>query len=231
MCFLTFIILPYTYTCFLTDDGSHSLKLNGCEESFHSHYGAINESNCVFIDAGLKPLLKEQMPINILEVGFGTGLNALLTLVQVKDLKNTIYYHGIEPFPIEPDIIKKLNYPDLLGIKKDIFYLLHQRKNAGTAKILNNFILYLDTQKIQDIALKDDFYNLVYFDAFNPVLEPEMWEADIFKKLFKAMKSSGLLCTYSSKGSVRRHMKEARFTVEKLAGPKGKREICRAKKP
>jgi len=221
---------PYQFDIFITEDGSHSLKLKNSDESYHSHFGAVAESNCIFIDAGLKPKLLKQEHLNILEVGFGTGLNALLTLKQIKDNNSSIFYHAVEPYPLPPEIYERLNYTDLLETDKNTFYQLHRCKNHQHNEILKNFRFFFDCEKIQNIVLKDNFFDLVYFDCFNPILEPELWETNIFIKIFNAMKSGGILCTYSSKGSVRRNMKEAGFMVEKLAGPKGKREISRAVK-
>ena len=200
------------------------------DESFHSTHGALAESNHIYINTGLNHLINDYQNINILEVGFGTGLNALLTYEKVKAQKVNILYDAIEPYPLNKDIYSKLNYSQIINSEEKIFFRLHECNENEEVRMSENFVFCKFLKEIQSVSLKTNFYNLVYFDAFNPDLEPEIWSESIFEKIYKAMSSGSILVTYSCKGSVRRAMKSAGFTVEKLPGPKGKREICRAYK-
>jgi len=206
------------------------LKLKGIEESFHSTHGALAESNHIFINAGLNYLSNNYQNINILEIGFGTGLNALLTYAQAEAQKINIFYHAIEPYPLNKEIYSQLNYPQMTGVEEKIFQMLHDGYENEEYCLSKNFVFCKSFIEIQTATLKSNFYNLVYFDAFNPNLEPEIWCESVFKKIYDAMTPESILVTYSSKGSVRRTMKNAGFEVEKIPGPKGKREICRVYK-
>jgi tRNA U34 5-methylaminomethyl-2-thiouridine-forming methyltransferase MnmC len=216
---------------FLTEDGSSSLYLNSINESYHSKYGAIEESLHVFINAGLKST-KEKDKINILEIGFGTGLNALLTLLDCVKRKLHICYHSLEPFPLPCSIYSKLNFCEALGEirAQNLFLLLHKTKWNAEIEINEFFTLKKLKQKLEEIKLTVDFYHLIYFDAFSPGVQNELWTKPIFEKINKTMKQKGVLVTYSAKGSVRRNLTEAGFRVERLPGPKGKREMIRAVK-
>ena len=218
----------YIYNLFFTEDGSHSIALIDQNESFHSKYGAVAESNYIYINTGLNYKTEKIKNVNILEVGFGTGLNALLTYKTSFFDGLNIYYHAVEPFPLESEVYCLLNYPEIVKESREVFLTLHQCVENKEINIANNFIFLKTFEKIQEISLKDNFYDLVYFDAFNPDLEPDLWSESVFEKIFKAMRTEGVLVTYSTKGIVRRAMKSAGFIVEKLPGPKGKREICRA---
>jgi len=220
----------YKYSIFLTEDGSHSICLIDKNESFHSRFGAVNESYFIFINTGLNYMIDRKKDVNILEVGFGTGLNALLTYKRAETSDVSIYYHAIEPYPLEYDIYSHLNYPAIVKNEKEIFLDLHQCVEKQKVDLSNNFSFMKSFNEIQKISLKENFYDLIYFDAFNPDLEPDIWSESVFEKIFKAMSQNSVLVTYSTKGIVRRAMKSAGFLVEKLPGPKGKREICRAYK-
>lgn len=215
-----------------TEDGSDSLFLPGLSESYHSKFGAISESRHVFIEAGLKKIFG-QKTVSILEIGFGTGLNALLTLAETRAGLNSINYHTIEPFPLPMEILKKLNYTTLPEFMKyhDLFYNLHTSPFNTPVFITDKFQLLKDNRKFQEIEFDPDHYHLVYFDAFSPEVQPDLWTSGIFKKLFGLLTSGGVLVTYCAKGMVRRNMKDAGFIVERLAGPRGKREMLRASKP
>jgi tRNA U34 5-methylaminomethyl-2-thiouridine-forming methyltransferase MnmC len=217
---------------FITEDGSSSLYLEEINESYHSKYGAVNESRHVFIKSGLHQF-KGEKQVHILEVGFGTGLNALLTLVEACAEETTIHYDAIEPYPLSEVINEKLNYSELPGFEqtKDYFMVMHKAPFDKTIKINDNFTLRKLIQKLEKINLNDNFYHLVYFDAFSPEVQPELWTLEIFSKLFCLMRPGAIMVTYCAKGNVRRNMKEAGFEVERLPGPKGKREMIRASKP
>jgi len=198
------------------------------DESFHSKYGAVAESYHIYITAGFNFISDERKEVNILEVGFGTGLNALLTYQESLSHNTVINYHAIEPYPLKSKIYSQLNYPDLIKNGHEIFKKFHQCDENQEITIVDGFNFIKSFEEIQEINLRDNFYDLVYFDAFNPDLEPEIWTEAVFKKIFKAMAADSVLVTYSTKGDVRRAMKSVGFIVEKLPGPKGKREICRA---
>ncbi len=216
-----------------TADGSHTLGLTGNNEHYHSTHGAIQESRHVFIDKGLLAFDRETDPVNILEVGMGTGLNVLLTVEQVLLNKKNIQYLALEPFPLTDEEVLFLNYPALL---KDpalgkAFQDMHNCKECVNTQLVNGFSFTRLMQSVQSAVLPADAFHLVYFDAFGPDVQPEMWEQPVFDKIFLSMKKGGMLLTYCAKGLVKRSMKAAGFRVGGLPGPPGKREISRAIKP
>ena len=208
-----------------TNDGSNSLKNLIINDSYHSKYGAINESKHIFINNGLKRISKKK--IRVLEIGFGTGLNALLTQLYCEKKEQNIIYHTIDNLPLKKDTYSSLNYCDQLNIDKDIFLKIHNSLWENEIELSNFFVL----KKINcDFTKKlfNEKYDLIYFDAFSPSKQPEMWVLDNFKKLYICLNSNGLLITYSSKGEVKRTIKEVGFKVFNIAGPTGKREITLA---
>ncbi len=216
-----------------TADGSHTLGLTGTSEHYHSTHGAIQESRHVFIDKGLLALDRETDPVNILEVGMGTGLNVLLTVEQVLQSKKNIQYLALEPFPLADEEVSLLNYP---GFLKDptlekAFQEMHNCKECENTQLVNGFSFTRLMQSVQSAVLPADAFHLVYFDAFGPDVQPEMWEKSVFEKIFPSMKKGGMLLTYCAKGLVKRNLKAAGFVVQGLPGPPGKREISRAIKP
>jgi tRNA U34 5-methylaminomethyl-2-thiouridine-forming methyltransferase MnmC len=216
----------------VTGDGSHSFELPGLSEQYHSTFGAIQESKHVFVDAGLLSLPPNSGRINILEIGFGTGLNALLTFRESLQMHMPITYHALEPFPLLEAEYSKLNFTRFIegdGIN-EAFGLFHQCKWDEEMEVSPFFIFRKQKLRVQEAVFQEGFYDLIYFDAFGPDTQPEMWERPVFERMYKALCQSGLLTTYSSKGSFRRLLKECGFKVEKLAGPPGKREITRAQK-
>ena len=215
-----------------TVDGSHTLFLSSLNEHYHSTHGALQESQLVFIENGLnhiQPCLKE---INLLEIGFGTGLNALLTVLEAKKQQRKINYVAVEPFPVRQDIIEKLNYAELIGSTeaKGYFKKLHETGWEYPAFLSDYFILSKILAPLESISLRALQFHLIYFDAFGPDVQPEMWTEEVFTKLYDCLKPDGILVTYSCKGTVKRVLKAAGFEVEKLAGPVGKREVLRAVK-
>ena len=208
-----------------TNDGSNSLKNLIINDSYHSKYGAINESKHIFINNGLKRISKKK--IRVLEIGFGTGLNALLTQLYCDKKKQNIIYHTIDNLPLKKDTYSSLNYCDQLKIDKDIFLKIHNSLWENEIKLSNFFVL----KKINcDFTKKlfNEKYDLIYFDAFSPSKQPEMWVLDNFKKLYNCLNRNGVLITYSSKGDVKRTIKEVGFNVFSVEGPTGKREITLA---
>ena len=217
---------------FITEDGSHSLFRKDLNEGYHSRYGAITESMHIFIEAGFKQVSNEYKEINVLEIGFGTGLNAFLTCLISSETGKKVNYFGIEPFPLQSEIYSMLNYPELLGNAENrkLFLLLHDSEWGRGVKIIEQFNLKKIRKRFEDVDLKQAFFNLIYFDAFAPDIQPELWKKNIFKKIYNTLKDEGIFVTYSAKGSVKRNLQDAGFYVEKIPGPKGKREMIRAVK-
>jgi len=214
----------------ITSDGSTTIHLPQWDEQYHSKFGAIQESYHVFIKNGLD-LFEEGSEISILEIGFGTGLNCFITFLEGRNNNLKIDYTGVEAYPVKQDEVDRLNYVVELKAISDrkIFNDMHlfswNKRNA----LSSSFILLKKKDFFENI--KDtNRYNLIYFDAFGAQVQPELWTAGIFKKMYQALKPNGILVTYSSKGSVRRAMQEAGFEVEKLSGPPGKRHMLRAVK-
>lgn len=208
-----------------TYDGSNSLKNLIINDSYHSKYGAINESKHIFINNGLKRISKKK--IRVLEIGFGTGLNALLTQLYCDKKEQNIIYHTIDNLPLKKDTYSSLNYCDQLKIDKDIFLKIHNSLWENEIELSNFFVL----KKINcDFTKKlfNEKYDLIYFDAFSPSKQPEMWVLNNFKKLYNCLNRNGVLITYSSKGDVKRTIKEVGFNVFSVEGPTGKREITLA---
>lgn len=217
-----------------TSDGSKTIQIEDWNEQYHSIHGAIQEANHVFLKHGLlfyfDLVSVPSSPIEILEIGFGTGLNAFLTLIEAEKLKLNINYLGVEAYPVELDEIKQLNYVELISEKHaDIFENMHAIPWEAQHKITSNFQLEKQQKFFKDINAIDAF-DIIYFDAFGARVQPDLWTEDIFKTMFNALKENGVLVTYSAKGSVRRAMQAVGFTVERLPGPPGKREMLRARK-
>jgi len=212
---------------FITEDGSHSVRVPELNVSYHSKHGAIRESDHIFIENGLRYLNKKEL--SILEVGFGTGLNALLTLIEAEKNDLQILFDVVELHPLDSVFVASLNYLSLLKASHltNEFSLMHACEWDSAVKISGQFVLRKTPGDILHVELEGK-YDLVYFDAFDPAAEPELWTTDVFRKIYNAMKRDGVLVTYSSKGIVRRAMAEAGFSVSKIQGPKGKREIVRA---
>ncbi len=207
----------------ITADGSSTIYLPDWDEQYHSKHGAVQEAYHVFIKNGLRQLEKEE--INILEIGFGTGLNCFITY-----LEHTckINYIGVEAYPISQEEKAQLNYVEKLKAieQKAVFDKIHS-VNWGEKQIISeDFSLVKRQQFFQNIDDKNAF-DLVYFDAFGARVQPELWTEAIFKKIYIAMKKGGILVTYAAKGSVRRAMEASGFKVERLPGPPGKREMLR----
>ena len=215
----------------LTDDGSHSLRIPSLKENYHSTHGAINESMHVFIEAGFRYCSDQRKELNILEIGFGTGLNALLTLVEAHKESVSVSYMGLEAYPLEEDLWSRLNYPALIDEHlQDVFRMIHKANWGEDVHLRENFTLIKIQKMLQDYEYTGMLFDLIYFDAFGPDVQAEMWTEDIFLKLSGMTKPGGVLVTYSCKGAVRRALKAAGYAVEKIPGPKGKREMARGVK-
>ena len=210
-----------------TEDGSTTIHLEEWNESYHSKHGAIQEAKHVFIKNGLS--LFKNKSIAILEIGFGTGLNAFITFLEATDMEQKINYVGVEAYPVAPEEILSMNYVAELGAENQlaIFETMHKSNWNEKVVLSNDFSLTKRKQFFQDI---DDVaqFDLIYFDAFGYRVQPELWSTEIFKKMYDALKENGVLVTYAARGVVKRSMIEVGFRVEKLEGPPGKREMFRA---
>jgi tRNA U34 5-methylaminomethyl-2-thiouridine-forming methyltransferase MnmC len=217
-----------------TKDGSHSLLNEALNETYHSTHGAIQESIHVFIKNGLQHWLNENQSkeISILEVGFGTGLNALLALKESVDQKLKIRYITLEAFPIASEVASQLNYPkqiQLTGSEK-FFSQLHSSIWNTQTEIISDFVLEKMEGKIQEMGLDESKYDIVFFDAFAPAKQPEMWELPVLSKVVQSLKPKGVFVTYCAQGQLKRNLKSLGLSVESLPGPPGKREMVRARK-
>jgi len=216
-----------------TADGSSSIYVEDLNEHYHSIHGAVQESEHVFIKSGfLSDNLKHLDRISILEIGFGTGLNALLTYFSAIEAQKYIHYTAVEPYPLLPNEIQLLNYGNTLSYPQTdaVFYRLHTAQWEKSVKIADHFSLCKHKISALNLPFLQNTFNLVYFDAFSPNAQPELWSSTLFEKIYNSMKQNGILVTYSTKGSVKRALKQVGFCIEKLPGPLGKREILRGKK-
>ncbi|NJO68855.1 MAG: tRNA (5-methylaminomethyl-2-thiouridine)(34)-methyltransferase MnmD [Bacteroidetes bacterium] len=207
-----------------TGDGSDTLWSERYGETYHSSFGAETESTHVFLNAGLNQLSFD--PINIFEMGFGTGLNAYLTYQFLINSKPEVIYHAIELNPLSFDIVQNFNNQKS---DREVFHKLHQAEWDKDVYLEKWFTLRKIHADLQT-WVPEKSYHLIYYDAFSPESQPELWTPEIFQKLFKLTLAGGLLTTYCAKGIVRRNMISAGFKVERIPGPPGKREILRAYK-
>ena len=212
-----------------TLDGSTTIHLPDWNESYHSKHGAIQEAYHVFIKNGLS--LFQGKSISILEIGFGTALNTFITFLESQKSVQSIDYVGVEAYPISEKEVLQMNYVAELNAEseKNSFELIHQSNWEEKIVISPKFTLTKRKQFFDEIS-DENQYNLIYFDAFGYRVQPELWSTEIFEKMYKALKVNGVLVTYAARGVVKRSMIEVGFTVEKLAGPPGKREMFRATK-
>jgi tRNA U34 5-methylaminomethyl-2-thiouridine-forming methyltransferase MnmC len=212
-----------------TLDGSTTIQIKDWDECYHSKHGAIQEAEHVFIKNGLS--LFKNKSISILEIGFGTGLNAFITYLRSIELNQEIRYVGVEAFPINAEELASMNYVAELNAenKKAVFERMHQIDWEQQEEIDQHFSIIKRKQFFHEIEDKNCF-DLIYFDAFGYRVQPELWSTEIFQKMYDSLVPNGVLVTYAARGVVKRSMIEVGFTVEKLAGPPGKREMFRAVK-
>jgi tRNA U34 5-methylaminomethyl-2-thiouridine-forming methyltransferase MnmC len=210
-----------------TLDGSTTIHLKEWDECYHSKHGAIQEAKHVFIKNGLT--LFEKDPVSILEIGFGTGLNAFITFLESIKKNQKIDYVGVEAYPVNAEEVLAMNYVEELNALEfhNIFEKMHKGEWDNKVEICDQFSLTKRKQFFDEI---DDFetFDLIYFDAFGYRVQPELWSTEIFQKMYNSLKPNGVLVTYAARGVVKRSMISVGFTVEKLAGPPGKREMFRA---
>jgi len=218
----------------ITADGSQSIADSRTGETFHSINGAITESQLVFISNGLE-FFRIQNPIqqlDVLEIGFGTGLNAWLSLLKATDWKQQIAYTALEAFPLDISLTEKLNYFESAEMQfdKQDFLSLHLSDWEKPVQLTAYFQLTKINQDLLEFSAKASSFDVIYFDAFSPNVQPELWTEEIFSRLYLSLKSGGVLVTYSARGDVKNALRSVGFTVKRLPGPPGKRHVIRALK-
>lgn len=216
----------------ITDDGSSTLFHPELNEHYHSTFGALTESRHVFIENGLLKVFPLETSLNVLEVGFGTGLNALLTLKVTEEAGRDVIYETLEPCPLDFAEASSLNYPEILdrGQSREWFEQMHRIPHGVKEHITSRFTLLKRRDTLETARLDTERFHLVYFDAFSPNVQPELWTPGIFQKIADSMATGGTMTTYCAKGAVARAMKSAGLIVEKIPGPPGKRHMLRAMK-
>ena len=214
-----------------TQDGSNTIFVPEFHETYHSTHGAIQESLHVFIRSGLK-FKAELKDLNVLEIGFGTGLNALLSFIDSEKRNINIKYTSIEAYPLKWNFVRKLNYIDLIfnGKYYDIYKKIHTCYWESYFELSSNFTIRKQNVQLQNVLFDNEF-DVIYFDAFAPRVQPELWTDRVFTSMYKALRRGGILVTYCAKGSVKRVLKNVGFELQSIPGPPGKREISRAIKP
>ena len=217
----------------ITADGSRTLTADAMgAEIFHSRHGALAESMYVFVGMGLD-LFKQpkeespDAPVRLFEVGFGTGLNALVAMQWAQTHQRPVFYLGLEPNRLPVELLAELNYPELLSVAKEHFLSMH-RESYLTVPY---FEARIETVRVEAYDKDDHQYDLCWFDAFSPRFDPDIWAEPVFQKIFDMLAPGGILVTYSAKGEVQRMLRGIGYELEKLQGPPGKREMIRARKP
>lgn len=221
-------------TIITTKDGSKTIHLPEWNESYHSHHGAFQEALHVFIEMGLKEKLTSKAPLAVLEVGFGTGLNAMLTYIEATQNNTPIQYTSLEAYPVKTEEMEALAYGShpIIVPYATVFENLHHVPWNEQQVISPHFSLTKLHTTLHDFIANNNLpaYDLIYFDAFGPRVQPELWEREIFEGMYKVLLPGGTFVTYCAKGQVRRDLQSVGFLVEKLPGPPGKREMLRAGK-
>ncbi|HZH86412.1 MAG TPA: tRNA (5-methylaminomethyl-2-thiouridine)(34)-methyltransferase MnmD [Brumimicrobium sp.] len=213
-----------------TKDGSKTIHLPELNESYHSTHGALQEAKHVFIKSGWDELKKSTC--SVLEIGFGSGLNAILTLINTEKDQKKVHYTGLEAFPVDKDEVTALNYSEIAEISPyhEEYLLLHSSPWGEDVKINKGFTLRKIELEMADFTPENEVFDLVFFDAFGPRVQPEMWERTVLQKMYDALSPNGIFVTYCAKGDVRRNLISVGFEVEKISGPPGKREMLRGVK-
>lgn len=215
-----------------TSDGSHSLLNQELNETYHSVHGAIQESSHVFIERGLNFYIDNVRPrsVSVLEVGFGTGLNVLLTIRNILNKGIEVKYTTVELFPLGEEVWSSLNYTETIGLQEN-FSHIHRSTWGEKECIIPKFELLKLHTSIQAVAFQPNSFDLIYFDAFAPSKQPELWTLPVLQKIEEAMKEGAVFVTYCAKGQLKRDLKSLGLKVETLQGPPGKHEMVRAVKP
>ena len=213
----------------LTEDGSHSIYSEKFGVAYHSKYGAIQETQHVFIDAAFRIKAVIQKDIAILDIGFGTGLNCFMTYLESVKRNLNINYTAVEAYPIAKEQVNELNYIHLLNAtdQEKVFFDIHHKKWGKKHQLTEQFSLQKDQLFFKDIEYNNCF-DIIYFDAFAPNAQPDLWEEPLLTKMYDALTTDGILVTYCAKGVVKRRLKNVGFEIEALKGPPGKREMTRA---
>lgn len=213
-----------------TSDGSDTIFNEDLNETYHSLNGSIKESELVYIRNGLEFFLnkKTRNSVRVLEIGFGTGLNFLLTKIFMEERNEKLFYHTLEPFPLPSGLLKKINYIEKLGEGyRNIFDNSHRSRPNETVN-LNEKITFLRSDLTLESIKFSKKYDVIYFDAFAPSRQPEIWEKENLKKIYSHMNLNSILVTYCSSGQFKRDLRGVGFDVDVLPGPVGKREMVRA---
>ncbi len=213
---------------FLTEDGSHSIYSSRYKVPYHSRHGAIIETNHVFIEAGLQPKLNNSA-ISILDIGFGTGLNTFMTILEAQKVDSLFYYEAIEAFPVDSSVVNEFNYAEQLNAPREDFLHLHQLSWDEDHAISDTFTFKKQLNTFEDFSTSH-LFDVIYFDAFAPSAQPTLWETGLLSKMYSLLKSNGVLTTYCAQGQFKRNLKAVGFSIEPLPGPPGKREMTRARK-
>ena len=214
-----------------TGDGSQSLFLEHLNETYHSTHGAEAESRYVYLDMGLKLFLDKKSPVRILEVGFGTGLNALLTIECCLQNNIAVEYHTLEPFPLQEEIYSQLTYCERINFEgsKECFLKMHQAQNQQQLHLVKEFVFIKHLEKVESFQSEEPF-DIIYFDAFAPSKQADMWTVEQMSNLYALTAKDGILTTYCAQGQFKRNLKAAGFVVEELPGPPHKKEMTRGRK-
>ena len=211
-----------------TADGSKTIRIIELDENYHSSHGALQEALHVFIKNGLLEF-KDKPQISIFEMGFGTGLNSFLSAIKASELNLKIQYSGVESFPVNEEELIQLEYAKLVGDENiDLYTKLHSVPWGEFSTISDHFTLKKIQSELQILELEVESFDIIYYDAFGPRAQEEMWSVELFQKMYDSLKTGGFLVTYCAKGQVKRNMKAVGFTIEPLPGPPGKREMTRA---
>jgi len=211
----------------ITNDGSHSIFNAEMNECYHSKHGAIVEAEYVFIKNGL--LAENKKQFNVLEIGFGTGLNALLTAQKARQKNISVNYHAIELYPVPEKNYSQLNFTELIGERKSKLLQIHECE-WEKEHVINNFFNLTKNEIALEKYTSNTKFDIIYFDAFSPEKQPELWTAEIFQNMYDLLNEDGFLVTYCAKGVVKRTMKVVGFEIIVLDGPPGKRQMTRANK-
>ena len=225
----------HTLKIIRTGDGSDSILAGEFDETYHSIHGAITESRHVFIKNGFRFLVSEKNPeeLAILEMGLGTGLHVLLTWLENRKYNLRIHYTAIEAYPLPTDLARNLNYTgELPGADNSSFFnTIHDSPWNEFVEMVNGFYLRKINARYEDFHPSGECFDLIYYDAFSPGKQPELWEIPILRKTAECMCPSGVLVTYTAKGQLKRDLRSIGLTVETLQGPPGKKEMIRAISP
>ena len=210
----------------LTEDGSHTMISEKFGVSYHSHRGSIQETKTVFIDAGLGYFYPQKDNIKVFEMGFGTGLNAIMTAVYAHTHQIHVDYTGVEAYPVSLQQALLLNYGEIIPeweVHGPVYTALHQEQKANSPFFSGKVLLC----RLEDVEISES-YDVIYYDAFAPATQEELWSTEMMKKMHSLLSPGGVLVTYCAKGQFKRNLKEAGFDIEPLPGPLGKREMTRA---